>query len=182
MGQYYKPLNLDKDQWLNSHDYDNGLKLMEHSWVGNNFVGTVMQLMVKGGHWFKNRIVWAGDYYGGKSRQEEIYYWGQGVDENKIKPSECMDRDTQLKAKLVNHTKKLYVRYDEMPVNSDGMIVNPLPLLTACGNNRGGGDYRDKHPDFDKVGIWAGDILSIEMAVPKSKWYKKFVVGFCEEF
>ncbi len=41
MGQYYKPICLDnelKEQWVYSHDYDNGLKLMEHSYVSNNFV------------------------------------------------------------------------------------------------------------------------------------------------
>jgi hypothetical protein len=90
-----------------------------------------------------------------------------------------MDKETQKKAKLVNHTKKLYIRYDEMP-DKDGWVINPLPLMTACGNGRGGGDYHSQYPDFDKVGSWAGDVLSIEMAVPKSKWYKKLVVGFKE--
>ena len=64
MGQYYKPINIDNKQWLYSHDFDNGLKLMEHSWIGNNFVGAVMNLMLKGGEWFKKRIIWSGDYYG----------------------------------------------------------------------------------------------------------------------
>ncbi len=58
MGQYYKPINIDNKQWLYSHEYNhNGLKLMEHSWIGNDFVGAVMSLMVKGGDWFKKRIV-----------------------------------------------------------------------------------------------------------------------------
>ncbi len=68
---------------------------------------------------------------------------------------------------------------DEMP-DKDGWVINPLPLLTACGNGRGGGDYHSQYPDQDKVGIWAGDVLSIEFAVPKRKWYKKLVVSFSE--
>ena len=50
MGQYYKPTIL-KDRkvknksdivvWFYSHNYDNGLKLMEHSYKGNNFVNAV---------------------------------------------------------------------------------------------------------------------------------------------
>ena len=51
MGQYYHALIL-KDKvydtnneqvlaWLYSHNYSNGLKLMEHSWIGNNFVETL---------------------------------------------------------------------------------------------------------------------------------------------
>jgi len=181
MGQYYKPINLDDKQWLYSHDYDNGLKLLEHSWVGNDFVGVAMSLMQKGGLWFKKRIVWAGDYFG--DRDGEVNYYDQCMDSNKIKPVISMDRETQKKAKLVNHTKKLYVRYDEMPSGDgrfSGWVMNPLPLLTACGNGRGGGDYHDQHPDYDKVGSWAGDVLSIEFAVPKSKWYKKMTVNFKE--
>ena len=166
MGQYYKPVAVNLRQYLYSHDYDSGLKLMEHSWVGNDFVGAVMSLMVKGGDWFRKRIVWAGDYYG-SGDGKETYYYSQCQDSTKIKPTICMSQEMQLKAKLVNHTKKLYVRFDELPSN-DGWIVNPLPLLTACGNNRGGGDYLDQYPDFDKVGIWAGHELSIEFAVPKA--------------
>lgn len=184
MGQYYKPINIDNKKWLYSHDYDSGLKLMEHSWVGNDFVGAVMNLMVKGGEWFKKRIVWAGDYYGD---DKEVNYWEQAKDSAKIKSAKPMDKKMQEKAILVNHTKKLYVRYDEMAkcnaewMGSEKWVVNPLPLLTACGNGRGGGDYYDSHPDYDKVGIWAGDILSIVFTVPKSKEYKKIVVGFRED-
>lgn len=62
MGQYYKPVLLDDAGciawWFYSHDYDNGLKLMEHSWVGNEFVAAVAA-MLSGGHY---RMVWAGDY------------------------------------------------------------------------------------------------------------------------
>ena len=175
MGQYYKPINLDDKSWLYSHDYDNGLKLMEHSWIVNDFVGVVMALMVPGQPWFKKPIVWAGDYY------DEEPYWEQALDALKIQPVECMSKELQQKAKLVNHTKKLYVRYDEMQPCSDWAgIVNPLPLLTACGNGRGGGDYHSQYPDYDKVGIWAGHVLSIEFAVPKSRWYKKLTVGFKE--
>ena len=62
MGQYYKTINLDTKQHLNAHSYDNGVKLMEHSWVGNNFVGAVEVLLQPGNPWYKTRIVWAGDY------------------------------------------------------------------------------------------------------------------------
>jgi len=177
MGQYYKTINLDDKQWMYGHDFGSGIKLMEHSWVGNNFVGAIMELMLKGGLWYKKRIVWAGGYYG--EEEQEVDYYGQCSQSGKIIPTIFMDEDTQKKVKLVNHTKKLYVRYDELPDN-DGWIVNPLPLLIACGNNRGGGDYYECNPDYNKVGIWAGDILSIKFAVPKNQWYKKFVVRFQE--
>ena len=67
MGQYYKPINLDKKIWLYSHEFKSGgfgtgLKLMEHSWIGNHFVTFVENLLVAGNDWYKDRIVWAGDY------------------------------------------------------------------------------------------------------------------------
>lgn len=62
MGQYYKPVSLDRKQWLYSHSYDSGLKLMEHSWMRNDFVRAVVGLLIPGGSWHKTRIVWGGDY------------------------------------------------------------------------------------------------------------------------
>ena len=49
MGQYYKPVNTETLEHLYSHDYDNGLKLMEHSYQRNDFVTTVESLLAKGG-------------------------------------------------------------------------------------------------------------------------------------
>ena len=182
MGQYYKPINLDDKQWLSTYDYDDAEKLMEHSWIGNIFVGVIMQLMLPGGQWFKKRIVWAGDYYG--DQDGEINHWANhDNDKDKIQPKMFMEAGMQKKVILINHTKELYVRYDEMPESEDvgsGWFINPLPLLTALGNGRGGGDYHSQYPDYDKVGAWAGDVLSIEMTVPKSKRYKKMVVSFNE--
>ena len=50
MGQYFKPVIIDKKDSkkvvasLHAHDFFNGLKLMEHSYVGNNFVNTFATL------------------------------------------------------------------------------------------------------------------------------------------
>lgn len=62
MGQYYTPINLDREEYLYSHDYGSGLKLMEHSWVRNDFVETIGILLLKDNPWYKTRIIWAGDY------------------------------------------------------------------------------------------------------------------------
>lgn len=65
MGQYYAPMIIDKPVaptvrwWFAAHIYGNGLKLMEHSYVGNRFVRAVETfLRLDGGM----RVVWAGDY------------------------------------------------------------------------------------------------------------------------
>jgi len=38
------------------------LKLMEESYVGNDFMEKVERLLSKGGKWHASKLVWAGDY------------------------------------------------------------------------------------------------------------------------
>ena len=175
MGQYYKPINTENYQWLYSHDYANGLKLMEHSLVGNNFVGAVMTLLSSGNRWYKKPIVWAGDYYGDKEGEGEIAHYYLAKNGHELQGIKSMDIKEQMFCVLVNHTKKEYVVYFELTEGKYD-IVNPLPLLTALGNGRGGGDYDGN--DMDKIGIWAGDILSVQKIKPKK--YKKIKVNFRE--
>jgi len=94
MGQYYKPINLDKKQWLYSHSYGNGLKLMEHSWIENNFVQVVENLIKKGGAWHGDKIVWAGDYADGEPEHGEANLYNIiGIDANKIQPNFVSEKD-----------------------------------------------------------------------------------------
>jgi hypothetical protein len=63
MGQYYYPVVLGKNkrtvkQWMLSHDFNSGLKLMEHSWIENDFVKRFETLI----HDNPQPVVWAGDY------------------------------------------------------------------------------------------------------------------------
>jgi hypothetical protein len=48
----------------------------------------------------------------------------------------------------------------------DGWCMNPLPLLTACGNGRGGGDFGDCHVGYEDVGTWAFDWLEYTRTPP----------------
>jgi hypothetical protein len=173
MGQYYKPVVLDKTKkkpinWIYSHKYDNGLKLMEHSWLGNNFVGAVENLLIPGGEWYMMPIVWAGDYADTEKDKEYNIYSLCG-DDNEINPTE-----TKIGSEyryIVNHTKKQFVDKTKVPLSDvydNGAEkfeyrIHPLPLLTCEGNGRGGGDYGGKE---DIVGSWARDIISIEIEEP----------------
>lgn len=51
MGQYYRPVCIldDRLESISSYDYDNGAKLMEHSYIGNNFVEAAEFLLLPGG-------------------------------------------------------------------------------------------------------------------------------------
>ena len=177
--------------WIYSHDYGNGLKLMEHSYIGNNFVGVVMKLLSKGGDWYKTPLVWCGDYF---TEDGEENYYNKVTDDTKIKPKEWMKEKEQRKSILVNHTKKEYVFVSEedykglsdvkkankmlkvIEEEDNDMNIHPLPLLTALGNGRGGGDF---HGENELIGYWARDTISVETEIPEN--YKELKVNFVEE-
>ena len=160
MGQYYKPISIDKMTFLYSHDYGNGLKLMEHSYIGNNFVNTVESLLAPDGEWYKNHIVWAGDYADEEGDGTDNLWTQVGDDSIEPKDMEIVESGRY----IVNHTKRQYVDKDVVPKDEEGWKVHPLPLLTCEGNGRGGGDYRE---DNSHIGDWARDKISIEKEEPK---------------
>ncbi len=176
MGQYYKAIVLGKNkktvkQWLYSHDFGSGLKLMEHSWMENPFVKNFESLL----HNNPQNVVWAGDYAENCNGLKTNVY-ERCTDKNKIpKDSDNIHELSVLDARFViNHTKKLYI--DKMDViSNDGWRVHPLPLMTCEGNGQGGGDYRGG----DKiVGTWARDLISVSNKIPDGFKELQFT---CEE-
>ena len=164
MGQYYKPVNLLTREWVYSHGYGNGLKLMEHSYIGNDFVRAVEGLLAPGGRWHKANIVWAGDYADkerdsrGIPKSSTLY--GSVSRYKKIKPR---IRKAELRY-LVNHTHQTYVDLKTIVKHEGTWRIHPLPLLTCDGNGRGGGDYHGERMDL--VGAWARCSISMEKTAP----------------
>ena len=184
MGQYYKPCVLKKNyknvkqpviSSLYSHEFDNGLKLMEHSWVGNHFVKAAMQLIAK----YKGYpFVWCGDY------ADEIFTDINGESANAymlantITPTELEEivKENGIEENykyIVNYTKREYIK---VPEDNDDWTVHPLPLLCADGNSRGSGDYRGIN--MNKVGIWAYNRIGVTNKRPH---YKRIEIKFEEE-
>ena len=181
MGQYYLPCSLQKKETVYSHDFGNGLKLMEHSWIGNNFVQVVERLIAKGGDWFGTQIEWCGDYadaeidengnpcqyeYEGKMYDENLY---TRFRESNIKPIFEPLKGCKLRF-LKNLDTKEFVDLNKVPVTDvyDGFKyrVHPLPLLTCNGNGQGGGDYFGEDPN-GLVGKWARNRVVIQQNKPK---------------
>ena len=205
MGQYYKAMVIgdhNKRYVLSSWDYDNGSKLMEHSYFTNEFVGAVDSLLLE----HPMRVAWIGDYsddvYGDPYEKQMphdkfmSYYnacWGKNQKPNFIVPAENI-QDIQ-GMYLVNHTKKYvidlneYYEQNKWPEKwmdykthtemSSMYCIHPLPLLTACGNGRGGGDYRGKFHDYSEVGTWAFDKL--EYRHDKPEGYTEVMYSFKED-
>ena len=170
MGQYYKPISIEKKEFVLSHDYGNGLKLMEHSWIGNPFVGIVEDLIAEGGDWHGDRIVWAGDYADEeKNRKSNMYSLVDSDRHNgQIKPEATKNKYRY----VLNMDTMEYVDTKKIPLSDvyeeDGkewpFTIHPLPLLTCEGNGRGGGDFRKEDP---LVGKWARNRVSVSKRKPK---------------
>lgn len=61
-------------------------------------------------------------------------------------------------------------RHDDDDPEDEFWCVNPLPVLTACGNGRGGGDYRDD--DDINVGSWAFDLIEYSLLTSLNEYSK----------
>jgi hypothetical protein len=162
MGQYYYPIILDENGnivvWMDAHEYVNGLKLTEHSFIENNFVSTFEFGLSPEGIYHKYRVVWAGDYADNELNQSKNLYHLC----NEYKCIHPKVKETNNYKFIVNHTKKQFVNKSKVP-EKDGYRLHPLPILTAEGNGRGGGDY---HSDSSLIGSWARDIISVEENEP----------------
>jgi len=183
MGQYYKIVNLDKKEYVK----DNGfLKLMEWNWIGNTNVSFLFKKLLK--DWRNDRVIIVGDYsdketddYFGfnkklflqKTNNTGIYDLGfYDVDELGWTEIDVDLTDEELsffeEGYFINETKKIYVDLTKLPIDKDE-IVSPTILL-ACGNGRGGGDYSESYPDYDKVGTWAGKKISFSTNKPNNDY------------
>ena len=178
MGQYYKPVNLDKKEYMYTHDFESthkredgtsytvgqGLKLMEHSYIGNQVMNAVENMIIPGGAWHKCKLVWAGDYADhekGRDKSPEGYdvniYSIMEKEGKKRKPStKKVDKKYHY---LTNHTKKAVIDLDKIEEFDNGWRIHPLSLLVCEGNGRGGGDFIGED---SRIGLWARDVISLE--------------------
>ena len=178
MGQYYYPTILRQkgkrfySEQYYSWDFNNGLKLMEHSYIGNEFVKAVIsQLFNRPG-----RLAWMGDYHeAGDITHADLdkafrthYAKYHTREESTDKPFSKPTGSTKTGRFILNHDRHEYIDMrvysDKAPADSWGCKIHPLPLLTAVGNGRGGGDYWGV--DQDRVGSWAGDLIETQDAKP----------------
>lgn len=180
MGQYYRCIVLKKD-WketkkpilaaLSPYDFDNGAKLMEHSYVSNDYVNAFVHMV----HELDTDrsglpCVWCGDYAdtfsteslplfkkmntntqkyeicGGFNAYNEAEDWMYKGMKKSDELNEVLnlikDYNMHDYRYIINHTKKEYVKVPEY--EKDKGTVHPLPILLADGNGRGGGDYHNE--------------------------------------
>ena len=183
MGQYYKLMTLKTrskevkntqnekiNKWFYAHEFDNGLKLMEFSYVGNNLVNAFCSTLVE-----EPKIVVCSGDYADPDRKRNLY--DLATDKTKVNPVYYIDVCNKTYQYIINEDTKQFVDVNKAKRDKWGMRVHPLPLLIAEGNGRGGGDYSTNCPDIDKVGIWARNLIRVSDEKP-AKGYKELKVKF----
>ena len=180
MGQYYNAVFLadktneaDKEfirATIRAFTFNNGMKLVEHSYIHNSFLSAVEFLLSPLGIFYKTRLVWAGDYADPEPGSKENLH--ALCDNKEYMPHLPVDYCNIMATHnfIVNHTKKQYV-------TKTGRQFHPLPLLTAEGNGRGGGDYKGSCENL--VGTWARDLISVEVVAPPD--YSELACPFGQE-
>ena len=178
MGQYYAALVINGHGENKVFSFPAHSKLLEHSWWSNDAVNAVAQDIFQ----CPKTVYWVGDYSCQTPAEisEELYDIAMnGMFANQNTVNDCsFNLDGKF---LVNHSKKLFVDcsdyHKRMSEKSGDWVIHPLPLLTAVGNGRGGGDYYTVNKTM--VGTWAGNLLSVEIEVPEG--YSEVEPTFCLE-
>ena len=191
MGQYYRPI-LGDQYGLNCKVFDRTVdgeytfaKLLEHSWWLNSFVNAFSEFLYNE----PGRTCWVGDY---ADEPDDFHFpnssafyvpcykevWGETVSTISVASS-----DFKLDGKfLLNHDTKQFIdlnEYKAASVDKHGWCIHPLPLLTAVGNDRGGGDFHEGNTGYENVGIWAWHLLSFADKSPKD--FSKIRIVFKED-
>lgn len=189
MGQYFKGVILPMDYKENLTEtaevaetawhWDNGSKLMEHSYLDNNYVNLYVYLL--SGKYKGYPFVWCGDY----ADDIRCHICNKPMDEyndktiipyNFIPLNRYQKKDVpSVRMRYIfNYDTKQYVDLEK--VEGD---IHPLPILTCSGNGRGSGDYHGT--DMDKVGIWAYGHIGVGDELPDNK-YNELIVNFVEKY
>lgn len=191
MGQYFRAVILTDDkkeikEYAVSWDFKytwkgTGLcclaKLLEHSYIGNEFVSAVEKKLVNN----PQRLVWAGDYADELEDGKNLFELCEG--HKKIKQNKKADLEMLEGMRVINHDKKQY--YVNPTSRSDESVFDPLPILTCEGNGRGGGDYDDsRNWNLDMVGTWHGDTIEFRTKAPKGyeRIYPEFMCDWMKGY
>lgn len=182
MGQYYKFCSFDEVKSICPHTFDNGAKLMEHAYIGNNLMAAAERLISKGGAWFGNKIGWCGDYadpevdengevlkeeHDGKMYDVTMYSLAKEIPYFDLMAG--LPKPKRKLRYLVNLDTKEFVDLNKVPTFDETWQIHPLPLLTnegCAGGARGGGDFRGDDPN-GLVGKWARNRVIMQETKPK---------------
>ncbi|MEV0081164.1 hypothetical protein AB0H58_32525 [Nocardia neocaledoniensis] len=145
MGEYFCPVLLsdDSDQAV-GHLRPSGAKIDEHGWIGHPFMAAIETILAT-----PTRLAWVSD-------SNDTGLIGPDVIATTLLP-EPDPATTGEHRFLVNLDHKVYVDKDDVPINSVGDRIHPLPLLTVDQRIR----TTRRTKDGGKVDRWFGDLSLI---------------------
>ena len=163
MGAYYMATIIQEDylaKMYDTHTLGNGLKLMEHSYIGNNYVNHIMSLLDND----KQKLVWLCDYH--EPDEKTQYVWNNVVEESGYA---AIDNFEDNKYFIINHSKKLYIDIEKLhnileEKEPSGWYIHPIPIL--CNSDRdsqGGGDFHKNDP---RRATWCEDYIQATKEKP----------------
>lgn len=149
MGAYY--MATINNTMYDTHSRGNGLKLMEHSYINNNYCNHIMNELKEN----PQPLVWLCDYH---EPDEQCKFVWDDLEEDESET--CNSEFTPI---IINHSKGLYIDLAKLESDED-LIIHPIPLL--CNSEKhsmGGGDY---HPEDSRRGTWCLDDISTADTLP----------------
>lgn len=162
-----------------------GLKLMEHSYIGNQLCRAMEYLLST--EYAGCPVVWGGDY-GDEvfARENRKYGESEALTAYELGSPLTTATRKKLPAKrkwrnkwnryLINHDTHEYVKIPRF--NKDKWQIHPLPILTSNGSGRGGGDFIGED---DRIGMWCGHHLSVANKLPEGEFYREIDGVFHED-
>lgn len=172
MGQYYEAILKFKNGIFMKIEPKGGAKLTEHSYTENDFVLRVCDLIQTNG---ATNLAWIGDYSKIDDSEDELtreminksinnkffslveifdMSCSEFVKRKVLKISENLKKNEYT---IINATTGEFINMKDYVFHNQekDYILHPLPLLTAIGNGRGGGDYYGENEKL--IGSWAGN-------------------------
>lgn len=208
MGQYYIIANTDKREFLCPYEFNNGAKLMEWSYIKNKMCKALFYLLNnrwKGDHVYvigdyaeldDPDEVW---YDALKREMEKLSLLTHIENEETSLYNYIQDNFTDISETVKNksyaaryiyntateqfidlrHCPVAWIWYDREINKGSAAKINPLSLLLAMGNNRGGGDFRNDINNM--VGSWCDTVTSIIVSSKKLDYdFEEFKPDFYE--
>ena len=163
MGLYYNAVievNGNKEVFYHQVDGEYMMaKLLEHSYWANPFVLAIASKLWR----TKGKLAWVGDY-----AEDSDFNWNEAFSDahaENVPREDLTYNGFRLEGKFfINHDKKMIIDLDEYRnlLKDVDMVISPIPLLTAVGNDKGGGDFhKGSGQGYDLIGTWTWDIVEI---------------------
>ena len=160
MGSYYEAVieRDNKKKMYYTHDVNEGLKLMEHSYIGNEYTERIMSMLVNN----PSPVVWLCDYH-----EEPGCQWSdfEEASKDEFLTASTFTNSDDINYIILNHTKKLFIDIpvlEKLLIEKDPELwlqIHPIPILCNSDEySQGGGDF---HKEDSRRATWKNDIIEV---------------------